>query len=232
MFTRPDRAVDRVFLHCSASDHPNHDNISTMRKWHIEDRGWSDVGYHFFIRKDGTLEEGRPLDRTPAAQGGNNRGTIAICLHGLARENFAEAQYTPLIELCGEITASYQGMVTSHSHCEVSSKACPVFPYEAVLGLDDHGEMVFAKSSRPDGMNPPSESLPTDRTPPRPILRISDRSSDVEILQRLLIDAGNSVTADGIFGQGTAAAVRVFQVSNGLVADAIVGPATWKALQA
>ena len=80
MFTRPDRAVDRVFLHCSASDHPNHDNISTMRKWHLEDRGWSDVGYHFLIRKNGTLEEGRPLDRTPAAQGGNNRGTIAICL--------------------------------------------------------------------------------------------------------------------------------------------------------
>jgi len=232
MFTRPDRAVDRVFLHCSASDHPHHDNIATMRKWHVEDRGWSDVGYHFFIRKDGTVEEGRPLERTPAAQGGNNQGTIAICLHGLALENFTEMQYNSVIKLCSEITAAYHGMVTFHGHCEVSSKACPVFPYKAVLGLNAHGEMLFAKSSRPDGTTPPEISLPGDRTPPRPVLRISDRSSDVEILQRLLIAAGNNIVADGIFGQGTAAAVRAFQISNGLVADGIVGPATWKALQA
>lgn len=232
MFTKPDRAVDRVFLHCSASDHAHHDNIATMRKWHVEDRGWSDVGYHFFIRKDGTVEDGRPLENTPAAQGGNNRGTIAICLHGLALENFTEAQYTAVAELCSSITAAYQGMITFHGHCEVSSKACPVFPYKAVLGLDSHGEMVFEKTSRPDGITPPDQSPPTDRTPPRPVLRISDRSSDVEILQRLLITAGHDIAADGIFGQGTAAAVRAFQLTHGLVADAIVGPATWKALQA
>ena len=123
-------------------------------------------------------------------------------------------------------------MVTFHGHCEVAAKACPVFPYKAVLGLDAHGEMVLEKTARPDGMTPPTQSLPTDKTPPRPVLRISDRSSDVEILQRLLVDAGNNIAADGIFGQGTAAAVRAFQLSNGLVADAIVGPATWKALQA
>ena len=101
MFIKPDRAVDRLFLHCSASDHSHHDNIATIRKWHVEDRGWSDVGYHFFIRKDDTVEDGRPLDRTPAAaQDGNNSGTIAICLHGLEIENFTKAQHTASIILC------------------------------------------------------------------------------------------------------------------------------------
>ena len=52
---KPLRPIDRVFVHCSASDYPQHDNVATMRQWHLE-RGWSDVGYHFFIRKDGTLE--------------------------------------------------------------------------------------------------------------------------------------------------------------------------------
>jgi N-acetylmuramoyl-L-alanine amidase len=98
IFAKPDRAVDRVFLHCSASDHSHHDNIATKCKGHVEDRGWSDVGYYFFIRKDGTVEDGCPLERTPAAQGANNSGTIAICLHALALENFTEAQCTSMVK--------------------------------------------------------------------------------------------------------------------------------------
>ena len=43
------REVDRVFLHCSASPNPAHDDINVIRDWHLE-RGWNDVGYHFFIK--------------------------------------------------------------------------------------------------------------------------------------------------------------------------------------
>ena len=82
MFTRPEREVDRVFLHCSASDSPEHDGVDVIRRWHIDDNGWDDVGYHYFIRRDGTLESGRPLEKTPAAQAGSNAATIAVCLHG------------------------------------------------------------------------------------------------------------------------------------------------------
>ena len=60
-FTKPKRYVDQVFLHCSASDVPAHDNLETIRRWHL-DRGWRDVGYHYFIRKDGTLERGRDIE--------------------------------------------------------------------------------------------------------------------------------------------------------------------------
>jgi N-acetylmuramoyl-L-alanine amidase len=231
MFTKPDRAVDRVFLHCSASDRPEHDNVDTMRDWHLA-RGWSDVGYHFFIRKDGTVEDGRSVELTPAAQGGNNTGTIAICLHGLAEENFTSDQFRSLIDLCKEISISYANLITFHGHCEVSAKACPVFPYKAVLGLDGHGEMAFTASDRPDGDVPPSQSPAVGDIPSRPTLRLGDRNGDVQILQQLLVKAGHELVPDGIFGQVSATAVRAFQTTNGLVADAIVGPATWKALQA
>ena len=84
-FVKPEREVDRVFLHCSASDNAEHDDIQIIRRWHTDPepqgRGWSDVGYHFFIRKDGEIQEGRPLTRTPAAQAGHNTGTIAIVTH-------------------------------------------------------------------------------------------------------------------------------------------------------
>ena len=101
-FTRPARHVDRVFLHCSASDNPDHDDIATIRSWHVDERGWSDVGYHYFIRSDGALQEGRPLERTPAAQAGHNAGTVAICLHGLAEENFTDDQFRTLTALARE----------------------------------------------------------------------------------------------------------------------------------
>lgn len=231
MFTKPDRAVDRVFLHCSASDRPEHDNVATMRAWHLE-RGWSDVGYHFFIRKDGTVEDGRSVEITPAAQGGNNTGTIAICLHGLAEENFTADQYRSVIDLCTEISTAYRNMITIHGHCEVSAKACPVFPYKAVLGLDDHGEMAFEATTAPSGAAPPTHSPAAGDLPARPTLRLGDRNGDVQILQQLLVQAGHDLVADGIFGQVSAKAVRAFQTAHNLTPDAIVGPATWKALQA
>lgn len=217
-FEKPDREVERVFLHCSASDRPAHDDVAVMREWHLA-RGWSDVGYHFFIKKDGEVQDGRGLEVTPAAQGGHNTGSIAVCLHGLAVENFTEAQYRSVIALCNEIHQAYEeDAVTFHGHCEVSSKACPVFPYREVLGLDAHGNMEFPQNPTPTVM---AET---------PTLRVMDRGPAVRQLQELLKAQGADLTPDGIFGVMTRDAVVRFQADNGLDADGIVGPATWKAL--
>ena len=140
MFRKPRRRVDRVFIHCSASDHAHHDDVSVMDRWHKE-RGWSEVGYHFFIKKDGQLQEGRSLEKTPAAQGGHNRATIAICLHGLDKDKFTENQFDTLKDLCRKIDSEYGGQVTFHGHTEVSAKTCPVFDYKKVLKLDRHGNL-------------------------------------------------------------------------------------------
>ena len=64
------------------------------------------------------------------------------------------------------------------------------------------------------------------------ILRLNSRNrTDVARLQQLLIDAGYSLKADGIFGINTDAVVRKFQADNNLVVDGIVGPATWAVLK-
>jgi putative chitinase len=60
-----------------------------------------------------------------------------------------------------------------------------------------------------------------------PTLRIGSQGPEVERLQRLL----NVNPADGDFGPRTADAVREFQKSQGLVADAAVGQRTWDALE-
>lgn len=145
-FIKPARHVSRVFLHCSASDAPSHDDVSVIRKWHTDPkpkgRGWSDVGYHYFIKKNGEIQEGRPLSKIPAAQHGHNTGTIAICLHGL--KDFRPEQRLALKELCHEINSQYQ-VLTFHGHCEVSKKSCPVFPYKEWLNLDEAGFIKIPK---------------------------------------------------------------------------------------
>lgn len=58
-----------------------------------------------------------------------------------------------------------------------------------------------------------------------------DLRDDVQRLQRALIRAGFELDDDGLFGRGTEEAVKAFQRENGLVADGIVGPKTWEAVE-
>jgi N-acetyl-anhydromuramyl-L-alanine amidase AmpD len=226
LFQKPSRDVDRVFLHCSASDNPAHDDVEVMRDWHVNGNGWSDVGYHFFIKKDGTVQPGRPLSRTPAAQAPYNSGTIAICCHGLKEEKFTRAQYEAVIALCKEIDQAYGHEVSFHGHCEVSPKSCPVYPYKTVLGLDENGAMRFNPNPTPsiEAAPPPATDLPT--------LRVTSKGFAVRVLQQRLGAKGYDVGVDGIFGQQTLAAVKAFQEANGLGIDGVVGPNTWDALEA
>lgn len=143
MFRRPRRAVTRVFIHCSASDHPEHSNAETIRSWHLA-RGFADIGYHYVIGFDGRIEPGRALERIPAAQQGHNSDSIAICVAGGQdgrAEAFTHQQFQSLKNLCSAIHDAYDGHISFHGHNEVSDTACPVFDYRSVLALSEQGYM-------------------------------------------------------------------------------------------
>ena len=57
------------------------------------------------------------------------------------------------------------------------------------------------------------------------LLKVGSRGKEVKELQEFL-----EIGADGIFGKGTESSVKKWQSENGLVADGIVGPATWDAM--
>jgi hypothetical protein len=146
-FEAPKRLVRRVFLHCSAWDDPmaGQELVAEIRRWHTSpsdsdpSKPWSDIGYHYVIDAMGEVMTGRSLETTPAAQRGNNRSTIAICVHGLGFhwEWHQGAQAASVIDFCGEINMVYQGMIAFWAHNEVDSKkTCPVFNHKALLDLD------------------------------------------------------------------------------------------------
>jgi hypothetical protein len=130
LFNKPARFVNNAFIHCSASDRAEDDNVTTIRHWHRL-RGFNDIGYHFYISKDGVIQNGRDIEKTPAAQEGHNTASIGICLGGLNK--FTEAQFESLRSLCAAIKAKIP-FVTFHGHCEVNPhKTCPNFDYKKVL---------------------------------------------------------------------------------------------------
>ena len=61
--------TSRIILHHAESSSCTADDI---HQWHL-DRGWSGIGYHFFVRKDGSVYRGRPENTVGAhASGANN----------------------------------------------------------------------------------------------------------------------------------------------------------------
>jgi hypothetical protein len=119
------RKLSKIIVHCSASDVAGHDNIDTIRKWHVEERGWKDVGYHFFIRKDGTIEKGREVRIAGAHCKGHNHDSIGICLSG--NLEFTSDQYISLGALLQILQIEYGDLdIYPHNYFD-SVKTCPNF---------------------------------------------------------------------------------------------------------
>lgn len=66
-------------------------------------------------------------------------------------------------------------------------------------------------------------SASTHQKPDNTVLRLGDRSYEVQLLQKRLNNLGYDLIVDGIFGQGTYHVVYDFQITHGLMADGIVG---------
>ena len=227
LFRLPVRTVDTVFVHCTASDRPEHDDVSVIRDWHLRE-GWADVGYHFLINKDGTIQPGRSLERIPSAQKGFNTGSIAVSMHGLIERNFTQAQVTALQSLAGSIVDAYAGInrtLRFQGHCEVAAKACPVVNYKAILALDASGRLRGSS-----GEAATSTVEEGDLVANIGGLDLMDRGGAVRAAQRALNLHGAGLVPDGIFGRATDHAVRAFQAACGLKADGVIGPATRRAL--
>ena len=135
------REINKIIVHCSATPEGRDVSVDTVRDWHL-DRGWSDIGYHYVIELDGTIKEGRPVERQGAHVRGLNKNSIGICYIGgcdakmSPKDTRNESQREALEYLINDLMNTYPNS-TLHGHNEFSSKACPSFnvqtEYESII---------------------------------------------------------------------------------------------------
>lgn len=191
-------------------------SIEDIHRWHLEN-GWSGCGYHYFVRKDGTVYIGRDEKAVGAHCLNYNAVSIGICVEGNFNvEAMGEAQYNALLKLIRFICNKY-GINKICGHRELNSTDCPggKFPIDKIKQDLEGGAVGRCYPGYLIMMNP------------------SVKDENVRVAQSRLIDKGYSLGrygADGYFGTATLEAVKRFQEDYGISVDGIVGVNTWERL--
>jgi N-acetylmuramoyl-L-alanine amidase len=139
------RKIERIVVHTAATPEGRDIGAQEIDRWHRQ-RGWRMIGYHYVIRLDGTVEEGRDETIPGAHARGYNRTSIGICLIGgmdasnsHPKDTYTEAQYEALARLITDLKARYpDAEVLGHRDLPGVRKACPCFDvkpwWAAVVG--------------------------------------------------------------------------------------------------
>lgn len=131
------RQTRYIVIHCSETK-PSMDDVDVnwIRRLHTG-KGWIDVGYHYVIKRDGTIEVGRPDDTVGAGVRGHNHDSIHICLVGGLAENgksgkgpwetnFTAEQWVALWQQIAALKITYPDAEVV-GHRDLDARFCPTF---------------------------------------------------------------------------------------------------------
>lgn len=143
------RKINHIVIHCSATVEGKPFNREAIRQMHLA-RGFSDIGYHYVILLDGTIQKGRPDTAVGAHVAGHNSNTIGVCyIGGISKDGKPKDTRTPdqkcaMDSLVDTLKGLYPG-ATVRGHRDFSPdknkdgkitpdefiKACPCFDAKA-----------------------------------------------------------------------------------------------------
>lgn len=213
--------TDLLILHHAAAKSCTADDV---HRWHLSN-GWAGIGYHYFVRKDGTIYRGRPEDTVGAHAYGANSHSIGVCFEGnyQVEPTMPAAQLAAGQALVADIKRRWGiTKVIGHKNVAGSTTDCPGlnFPFAAIV----------SGTPETQNKNTTEEDIIMVATQ---MIGNGDRGNAVRSMQGALIAQGypcGSYGADGICGAATVAAIKACQRANGLTADGICGKDTWGAL--
>lgn len=122
------RLISKIIIHCSDTPESTYFDIEDIRKWHIQERGWSDVGYHYVVLLDGEIQKGREDNKIGAHCYGHNSTSIGVCYigGGDGKDTRTIEQKNSLIGLVKGLKEQYPDAVV-FGHSDFSDKECPCF---------------------------------------------------------------------------------------------------------
>lgn len=183
-------------------------SVETIHEYH-KSKGWAGIGYHYYVRKDGSVYKGRPEEYAGAHCPGVNTSSIGICAEGdFNQEDMSEEQKQAIIELVAYVKNEHD-IEYVKGHREILATSCPGDNYP----LDEI-----------------RDAQPTPPTPPEPP---SYDQQIADIQDWINEDYGLNIAVDGIAGDETKWGITVAyqkELNNSYGAeldeDGIFGPAT------
>lgn len=125
------RKITKIIVHCADTPEGRDDKAADIRRWH-KARGFNDIGYHYVVDLDGTIEPGRDVTIAGAHTTGHNADSIGVCYIGGAgtdmkpKDTRTEEQKTALRLLLKYLVQKYPG-AKIYGHRDFAQKACPSF---------------------------------------------------------------------------------------------------------
>ena len=132
-------------------------------EWH-KSNGWSGIGYHFFVRKNGEVYEGRPLWALGAHVQGKNDASVGICAEGDYHNKdkvMPEAQKKAIKELIAYLKGMYPNAEVV-GHGEIGESNCPgrYYPLEEMKKYyEEDGAMTQEERAKFNGLVEAVEKL-------------------------------------------------------------------------
>ena len=157
------RQINQIIVHCTAT-RPDwwekktiNEQVKEVEKWHVVDRGWKAIGYHYLVGRNGEVVQGRPIEMIGSHARGHNKDSIGIALFGgfgsdaddLATEHFTPLQLAAAYDLIRKLQGQYNiknERVIGHNR--ISSKACPGFRVQKWLAGMSLSEATAKKPER------------------------------------------------------------------------------------
>lgn len=132
------RTIKEIIIHCTATPEGRDVTIGDITRWHKE-RGFSTIGYHYVIYRDGTVHEGRDVDLIGAHCTNHNSYSIGVCYVGglkyipnvkadklPAKDTRNEKQKAAMLSLLLDLKKLYPN-AKIYGHRDFANKSCPCF---------------------------------------------------------------------------------------------------------
>lgn len=126
------RTITEIIVHCTATKEGVATTTEQIKHYHMT-HGWTDIAYNYVIELDGSIHNGRDVNKVGGHTTNHNAHSIGVVYVGglakdgkTAKDTRTEAQKASLLKLLKQLKAMYPKAVI-YGHRNFANKACPCF---------------------------------------------------------------------------------------------------------